>query len=195
MVKPVSIDELLQRVGSQPDGNVWLAIVVAPSDSNEIVEDLKETINIFTECEVGVISGEGGTLDLIRKVEQTTEDYLLVWGFKSWNRDNWREFDYARSRLTRKRGGVLLLSSESVKALFTHSPNFASWLGSRVYRFDKDREFLTTDERQARLSLLREWSGLSDSEVIELAQARKLPPAPEYGEWLVLLNREDLIER
>ncbi len=195
MIKSVSIDELLQRVGSQPDGNVWLAIVVAPSDSNEVVEDLKETINIFTECEVGLVSGEGGTLDLIRHVEQATEDYLLLWRFESWNRDNWREFDYARSRLTRKRGGVLVLSSESVKALITYAPNFTSWLGSRVYRFDKDREFLTTDERQARLAALREWSGLSDLKVIELAEAHKLPLTPEYGEWLVLLNREDLIER
>ena len=88
-----------------------------------------------------------------------------------------------------------MLSSESLKALFTYAPNFVSWLGARVYRFDKDREFLTTDERQARLSALREGLGLSDSQVIELAQARKLPLAPEYGEWLVLLNREDLIER
>lgn len=195
MLRSISLDDFLQRIGSQPNGNVWSAIVVESSYLSEVIEDLKEMIGIFTECDLGVISGENGATALIISVEQATEDYLLLSDFESWSQDNWREFDYARSRLAKKRGGVLVLSLESIGVLSRFAPNFASWLGSRVYLLDKDREFLTIDERQGRLLALQEWLGLSNSEVIELAEAHKLPPDPEYGEWLVLLNREDLIER
>jgi hypothetical protein len=84
---------------------------------------------------------------------------------------------------------------EATKTLLNYAPNFASWLGSRIFRLILGVELLTTEERQARLSALREWSGKSDSEVIALAELHKLPSDPEYGEWLILLEREDLIER
>ncbi|HBE18708.1 MAG TPA: ABC transporter permease [Cyanobacteria bacterium UBA11149] len=195
MIRSISLDDFLQRVGSQPNGNVWSAIVVSSSYLSEVIEDLKETIGIFTECEIGVISGKNGATNLIISVENTAEDYLVLYDLESWNRDNWREFDYARSRLAKKRGGVLVLASESIESLSRFAPNFASWLGSRIYLFDRGRELLTADERQERLLALQEYLGLSNSEVIELAKAHKLPSDPEYGEWLILLNREDLIER
>ncbi|NEP01898.1 MAG: ABC transporter permease [Symploca sp. SIO2E9] len=196
MIKSVSIDEFLQRVSSQSESNIWSALVVTPSDFDEVIEHLREIISIFVECEVIDISGKDGVSNLIEKVQEASEDYLILWDFESWNRENWPEFDYARSWLDKhKRGGVLVLSPKSAGAMFNYAPNIASWLGSRVYDVNKNSELLTEEEQETRLSALREWFGLSDSEVIELGEARKLPLDPEYGEWLVLLDREDLIER
>lgn len=194
--KSVSIDELLQRVGLQPKGNIWSAIAVDFSSLEETVEELQETIEVFVECEVGIISGKTGTIDLIKQLQEASEEYLILCDLESWNREDWQQFDGFRSWLDREKyGGILLLSPESLQQMLKYAPNFSSWLGSRVYDLQKGGEFLNLDEREQRLSALREWSGLSDSEVIESAKLHQLPTDPEYGEWLILLDRGDLIER
>ncbi|MGJ5675803.1 MAG: hypothetical protein ACR9NN_19660 [Nostochopsis sp.] len=195
MLKSISIDEFLQRIGSQPNGNVWSVLVVSYSDSDELVEELKDTISIFTECDVGVIYTKNEVSITVDKIQKYSEDYLIIWNFEDWSDRNWRTFDQMRSRLAKKRGVVLVLSQKSVKYMFTYAPNIVSWIGSRVYTLAKDTELLTKEERQRKLLTLHEWSGLSDREIIELAELRQLPPDPEYGEWLVLLGREDLIGR
>jgi hypothetical protein len=56
-------------------------------------------------------------------------------------------------------------------------------------------EILTESESQQRLAALQQSTGKTDAEVIRLAEAGQLPRDPEYGEWLVLLDRGDLLER
>ncbi|MGD2183316.1 ABC transporter permease [Lusitaniella coriacea] len=192
----MSIDELLQRVSLQSKSNTWSAIAVVFSSLEEMVEELQEMIEIFVECEVGVISGKTGTIDLVEQLQNAPEEYLILYDFEYWNRENWQQFDGFRSRLDREKyGGILVFSPESLQKMLKYAPNLLSWLGSRVYDFQKGKEFLNSDEREQRLSTLREWSGLSDSEVIEYAELHQLPTDPEYGEWLILLDRGDLIER
>jgi hypothetical protein len=190
-----STDTLLQKLGAQPDGNIWTVLVVETLDIDEVVEELSETISIFSECEVKVISARNGGFNLVSQIEESSEDYILAWFFEGWNSEDWYILDSARSQLTKKRGGILILPSTSAKMMMNSAPNFCSWIGSRIYALAKDSEFLTDQEREIRLSTLREWSGRSDAEVIASAESRQLPPTPEYGEWLVLLGRGDLIER
>jgi hypothetical protein len=193
--KLVSIDEFLQRIGSQPaEGNTWSALITSSLDFQDLVDDLKETLTIFAECEIGCLSAEDGANILTDKI-QNTEDYLILWNFEKWDKNNWYQLDCMRSSLIKKRGVVLILSPESAKTMFSYAPNIVSWLGSRVYSFLKDTELLSAEEIQERLATLREWSGLTDSQVIEMAEARTLPPEPEFAEWLVLLERGDLIEQ
>lgn len=195
VIKSLSIDEFLQRVGSQPNGNIWSVLVTQDANNQELVEELQESLGIFTECEVGVISASDNVNSVVDNIQESVEDYLIIWDLEDWLEGNWREFDQMRSRLLKKRGVVLILSSASVEKMFSDAPNLVSWIGSRVYGFIKNSELLSEEERQIRLSALREWSGLSDSRLIELAEAHNLPLEPEYGEWLVLLGREDLIGR
>lgn len=195
-IKSISTDELLQRVGAQPEANIWLTTIVSPPDFDKAIDELREMLNIFIECDIGVISGDQGVINLIDRVINATQGYLLLRDFELWRREDWQKFDAFRSELDqKKRGGILILSLEATKIMLNYAPNFASWLGSRIFRLILDLELLTPEESQARLSALRAWSGKSDFEVIALAEECKLPPDPEYGEWLVLLNREDLIER
>ena len=44
-----------------------------------------------------------------------------------------------------------------------------------------------------RLESLRQWSGMTDEEVITRAEQGTLPGDPPYAEWLVLLGRGDLL--
>jgi hypothetical protein len=190
----VSIDEFLQRIGSQPtSGNTWSALITSNLDSQQLVDDLQETLSIFAECEVGCFSANSETNTLVDKIINTTEDYLILWNFEKWDKNNWYEFDCMRSSLMTKRGLVLILSPESAKTMFSYAPNIVSWLGFRVYSFLKDTELLSFEETQERLATLREWSGLADSQIVEMAEKRTLPSEPEYAEWLVLLERGDLI--
>jgi hypothetical protein len=190
-----STDKLLQKLGTQPNSNIWTVLIVETSDTDEVVEELGETISIFVECQIKVMSAKNGAFELIEQIVKSSEDYLLLWNFEAWNCEDWYRLDACRSSLSKPRGGMLVLSSASAEIMLNCAPNFCSWVGSRVYALAKDSEFLTDPEREIRLSTLREWSGLSDAEVIASAESHQLPPIPEYGEWLVLLGRGDLIER
>jgi hypothetical protein len=55
-------------------------------------------------------------------------------------------------------------------------------------------EILTKASLQ-RLEALPQFTGKTDLDVMHLAGTGQLPTDPEYGEWLVLLGRGDLIER
>ncbi|MDJ0615545.1 MAG: hypothetical protein QNJ63_02160 [Calothrix sp. MO_192.B10] len=194
-IKSISIDEFLQRVGSQPHGNIWSVLVTPNSDNYEVVEELEETLSIFTESEVGIISANVPVNIIVDNIKKSAENYLIIYKFENWNNHNWREFDQMRSRLFKKFGVVLVMSQETVKNMFTNAPNIVSWIGSRVYKFAQGMELLTEEECKTRLLALQEWSGYSNTKVIELAESQQLPSDPEYGEWLVLLGREDLIGR
>ena len=194
LIKSLSIDEFLKRINPQPEqGNTCSALITSSLNSQQLVEDLQETLNLFPECEVGCFSANDKTNTLVQQIKNATEDYLILWNFEQWDKNNWYEFDCMRSSLMRKRGLVLILSLESAKTMFSYAPNIVSWLGFRVYSFLKDTELLSFEEIQERLATLREWSGLTDSQIIEMAETRTLPPEPEYAEWLVLLERGDLI--
>ena len=194
-INSISIDELLQRVASQPNGNIWSVIVTVNSDKQDLVEELEETISIFTECEVGIISADNKVDNIVNEIQSASEYYLIIWNFETWDNHSWRKFDQMRSRLMKQRGVVLVLSETTVNKMFIDAPNIVSWIGSRVYELKENTEFLTEEERHGRLLELQQWSGYSNNKVVELAKYQQLPPDPEYGEWLVLLGREDLIGR
>lgn len=194
-IRSISIDEFLQRVGSQPNGNIWSVLVTSNLNNEELVEELEEMLSIFTECEVETISSDNAIDNIVNKIQESSENYLIIWNFEKWGDRDWRKFDQMRSRLIKKRGVVLVLSEMTVDKMFIDAPNIVSWIGSRVYELTENTELLTEEERQERLLELQKWSGYSNTKVIELAQSQQLPPDPEYGEWLVLLDREDLIGR
>jgi hypothetical protein len=196
MDKLASVDELLQRIGSRPDGNIWMILVASIDDIESIVTDLQDTIEIFSECGTGNISGKSGARNLISQISETSEEYFLLWQLEAWDNNEWKIFDALRSRLDKEsKGGLLVISEQANNLMIHNAPNFVSWLGARIYYLHKDAEILSDQECEQRLSALQEWSGQTNEEIIALAENRQLPTDPEYGEWLILLNRGDLLER
>ena len=192
-----SLDEFLQRNGELLDSNIWIVLVVDIDDIESIATELQDTMEIFSECNTGSISGKSGARALINQISEASEEYFLLWKLDDWDNNEWKIFDALRSRLDKKgRKGGLLIISEQANYLMLHSaPNFASWLGARIYYLQKDAEMLSDEECDRRLSALQEWSGQTNEDVITLAENHQLPTDPEYGEWLILLNRGDLLER
>jgi hypothetical protein len=196
MDKLSSVDELLQRIGSRPDGNIWMILVVDINDIESIVADLQDTIEIFSECITVTISGESGARALINQISEASEEYFLLWKLYDWDNNEWKIFDALRSRLDKgNKGGLIVLSEQANGFMIHNAPNFVSWLGARIYYLQKDAEILSDEECDRRLAALQEWTGKTNDEVIALAENRQLPTDPEYGEWLILLNRGDLLER
>ncbi|NJM44870.1 MAG: ABC transporter permease [Alkalinema sp. RU_4_3] len=192
----LSIDELLQRVGAQPeDGNVWFVLTLPFAHHGALAEDLGDVLEIFTESSVGKLSGHDGVLPLVASIASTDAASLILSGFEQWTMQDWRQLDALRSNLTVQRNAFLLLSEMATSIVLNYAPNLASWIGVRVYPFTYGTEFLTVEEQEDRLVGLRSWAGKTDDEIIALAESHQLSPEPEYGEWLVLLGRGDLIER
>jgi hypothetical protein len=191
-----SIDELLQRVGTQPEnGNVWFVLTLPLENHADLAEDLGDVLAIFTESSVGSRSGSDGVVPFVESIGSTDAASLILSGFEQWTIQDWRHLDALRSNLAVQRNAFLLLSEAATSLILNHAPNLASWIGGRVYPFTYGTEFLNVDEQEERLVDLRSWSGKTDDEIIALAESHQLSPEPEYGEWLVLLGRGDLIER
>jgi hypothetical protein len=189
-----SLDEILQRLSSLPNANFWSAIVTAPEQQQQALTELEESIPIFIDEAVTVIAITPDIEALIDAV-RSSESYILLWQFDIWQTEQWQQFDYARSRFSHDKGGLLLLTPHSAAQFQTYAPNFASWIGSRVYEIQLGLEILTEAESQERLKALQQFTKKTDAEVIHLAETGQLPTDPEYGEWLVLLGRGDLLER
>jgi hypothetical protein len=189
-----SLDEILQRISSLPNANFWSVLVTAPEQQHQALTELEESIPIFIDAAIKTIAVDLRIEVLIQAV-RSSEDYILLWQFDSWQPEQWQQFDYTRSRFSHDKGGILLLTPNSAKQFQTYAPNFASWVGSRVYELQLGLEILTEAESQQRLEALQQFTGKTDLEVIRLAETGQLPTDPEYGEWLVLLGRGDLLER
>jgi hypothetical protein len=189
----ITVYELLPRIAAQSEGNTWLGVIVESQEIDQAAEELTDGIEIFAECLVQNIDVSNIKTKFLDCMDPET-DYIVLRGFSSWDNTDWQQLDYKRNILDdEKRGGLLVLSQQSVKSLLIYAPNFSSWIGGRVFKLMLGSELLTDEECEQRLATLREWKGLTDEEVIALAEAKKMPRDPEYGEWLILLNRGDLI--
>ncbi|HAO11966.1 MAG TPA: hypothetical protein DCQ51_12530, partial [Planktothrix sp. UBA8407] len=60
MITSISLDEILQRISTYPQSNIWLAIVANNSEHQELIQNLEETLSIFTGYNVVAISGQEG---------------------------------------------------------------------------------------------------------------------------------------
>jgi hypothetical protein len=177
-----SLDEFLQRNGGLIDSNIWMVLVVDINDIDLIATDLQDTIEIFSECTTGTISGKFGARSLISQISEASEEYLLLWQLDTWDNNEWKIFDALRSRLDKgNKGGLLIISEQANNLMIHNSPNFVSWLGARIYYLQKDAEILSDEECDQRLAALQEWTGKTNDEVIALAESRQLPTDPEYG--------------
>jgi hypothetical protein len=190
----VSCDEILQRIYSLPKRNIWASLVVRSEQLNIALEEIEETLPIFIDGDFRALEVTLDLEDLIRKVREA-DDYVLLWNFEQWGIQQWQEFDYDRSRFDRPNGGILLLTPSSANAFQKYAPNFASWVGSKVYDIELGTEILSEEALQQRLETLQAWSQKTNDEIIQLAEAGQLIVDPVYSEWLVLLGRGDLVER
>jgi hypothetical protein len=189
----ISSDEILQRIYSLPQCNSWSVLSCASGHQSAALEELEEVLPIFLDVPVRFLEVDQ-ELDSLIKILQSSDDYVVLWKFHQWDKAKWQKWDYDRSRLERPNGGLLLLTPESAVDLQQYAPNFASWVGTKMYNLELGTENLTDVEVQRRLETLQMQFNQTNDEVIRLAERGELPSELVYGEWLILLDRGDLIE-
>jgi hypothetical protein len=206
MFKKITVQEILSNIRVQPNRNTWSVLVIDNDDIVEALEELTDGIEVFIERSVESINVEEKKDSFNTKNKNNPRDideifnpdidYFLLWDFDKWTDAQWRKLDYLRSRLNNeKRCGLLIMSEQAAEKMIANAPNFSSWIDGKIFNLVLGAEMLTPEECESRLVALRDWTGLSDHEVIKKAESHQLPYDPEYSEWLILLGRGDLIER
>lgn len=191
---PTDLSLLAARLASAGVSGLWTALLLqADDDVERIADELAEAVREVAGVEALRVRVNVDAPDLVHEV-QRTESLLVISGLDALTPADWQRLDLLRSALRREAGVALVASRGAFEQLERHAPNLLSWF-TTVYELDEAAGVLTDDERRERIAALERWSGLSSAEAIARAESGKLPADPEYREWLVLLDRGDLLAR
>jgi hypothetical protein len=188
----IGAGELASQIRSEYGNGTWMC-VVAPEE---------RLVTITNEIEHALLVGNSKSviIQLNRSVKPLVDaphDVLvLVGGFNTLSDDEWQHLDQLRStRLIRNQPALLMMSPASMQHLMRLAPNMASIVGGQFFHFQEHAERLTDEERTYRLADLRFHFDKTDDDIIEMARTGAPMDEPAYAEWLVLLNRGDLLQR
>lgn len=130
--------------------------------------------------------------DLKRLLAEPDSDCIALIGLENWGSEQWQALDVNRNALDRPGPILLCLTTDAADALARFAPNVRSYLGS-FHVIGLDQSGMDKEEVERRLDSLRTLYGLTDQQVIEKVQDGTLPPGAHFVEWLILLDRGDLV--
>jgi hypothetical protein len=186
--------ELAMHVIARSVPGAWLVLLVTKSHEPRAAARVAQEIELMGGAAVTRIEPRDA-LEFARHLHEARSGPIVVSAVDDFPEDEWARLDRLRTQLEHDGCIVLVVSEAAFGRVMRAAPNLASWLGGFVQRWDPTAELLSPEEKEERLKALREWSGRSDRDVIELAEQGELPVDPEYAEWLVLLGRGDLLGR
>jgi len=187
-LKSVGRFELAAVIALSNDTGAWM--VVGADDPRVEGEDLAREIAAVTMTSVEVVMIDEPTQ--LGALSSATRDRTIV--FVAVEGAERLPLDEQRSVLKRDRSATLVMPIKALAGLATRSPHFTSWIGSEVHVVAEDR-FLDQESRNSRLAALRTKYGMSDHELIASTTAGRAPEDPEIAEWLVLIERGDLLQK
>jgi hypothetical protein len=172
----------------------WTAVVCDRERLNEVRDELRDEIEFAFESSdstITVLDASEGTDSIVRHLTQrSSKDVVLVFNTETLDTSARQRLDSARTLFEGGPRVVFVMSEPALDALARDAPHVWSWVGPRVFSVDPMSGRLDV---QARLESLRQGTGLTDDEVVRRAQAGELPADPVHAEWLLLLDRGDLI--
>lgn len=189
----IAPSSLALRVVSRSGNGDWL-LLVTRAQLGQPIDDLVENMRAFGS-HPSTIDMTGHSIEKFIDSIATSQrgTVLLVYGLDGLTEEDWHHIDLLRSRLLGAGTIVLLVSLVTAERISRNAPNLSSWIGGSIWALDPAADSLSDDERSKRLKALRRWARLTDEEVIRRAEDRSLPDDPEYTEWLILLDRADLV--
>ena len=174
--------------------HTWAGLVVPDTESIELFTgDLAEELTAQTGVCSRVIDVTTLTVgDVITQVQADGSDCVMLSHFEPWTSGQWKALDTDRDSLLRQGPVVFVLSPVSAALLSRSASNLRSFLGP-LHSAGFDSSNMSDTERNYRLSELRQFYGLSDEEIVAAADAKTLAPEPHFVEWLMLMDRGDLV--
>jgi hypothetical protein len=186
--------EFAVRVSLSHGTGAWL-VLLAPAIQHVdwLCSDLAQAMRMTSDIPVQLLRAPRAATDIAETARTRPADALVVGGLDDFTEADWRHLDEARSRLQRTGSVVLVLTPAAAGSLERSAPHLASWLGASARSWDPSTEELSPAQRTERIATLERWSGKKSAEIVKLAEEGRLPPDPEYREWLVLIGRGDLV--
>ena len=167
-------------------------MLLRPQDE-EMFRELNDELRVQLDVGPRVIEASGIDGDQLRELLlDPPDDIVLVKALEAWSDSAFRSLDINRSKLERPGFVILWIARSGAERLLRYAPNLASWIGGSAFDIDPDLGLMTDEERRTRLAEMSRHYKLNDEDVIRMAQSGKLPSAPHFTEWLILLGRSDL---
>ena len=126
-------------------------------------------------------------------LESPADDPVLIADLDGVDAEAWSALDVNRSGLAREGAVILWLSSYGLANLSRFAPNLRSFVGGSIFPLSPDGSTLTPEERASRIAELEDHFRMTSEQAIAQALAGTQPPDPLFVEWLVLLDRGDLV--
>lgn len=191
--RTLGIGELALRIAARPGRGDWFVLLVSEGQSETVADALLEELSALQAETVIKMHRPADASEWARRSQEARNAVLLVSGLEGFSEDEWRHMDLLRSQFQREAAIVLFLEAAAAARLQRRAPNLMSWIGGSVWTLAPDAESLSAEERETRLQSLRQWASMTDQQLLGLAERGQLPADPAYAEWLVLLDRGDLL--
>src|SRR5262245_2321650 len=170
-------------------GNTWF-VVLGPDDSIAgFIADLSASLSRT----VRVVTGAGSMDELLTALASPADDPVLIADLDGLDVGAWSALDVNRSGLAREGAVVLWLSSNGLAHLSHFAPNLRSFVGGSIFPLSLDGSTLTSEERASRIAEMEDHFRMTSEQAIAQAVAGTQPSDPLFVEWLVLLDRGDLV--
>ncbi|MCX4242101.1 hypothetical protein [Paraliomyxa miuraensis] len=178
--------ELASRIALDETTGSWFVVGIEDEQRASL---LAEDIESLVDYEIAIVQVADRELLVAASREHASRLVLLhaTEGLESLHLDD------VRSLLQRDHAAVLAVLPAELAHLASIAPHFASWAGNRVFLVEDDR-FLDEEAREKRLEALRTHYGMSDEQFLAEVEFAELALEPDHAEWLVLLDRSDLLE-
>jgi hypothetical protein len=188
-----TLSQIVRRAGLRASDG-WIGIITPIEPDTDRVVSLREEAEIQALPVPEVITvGEMEPFALGQLIQSRGDSSLLLTGFDSWSPSRWKAADLNRNTWLRG-GGVtwLVLGPTGASRMAGNAPNLRSVLGSFLVLSPNGDE-MGAEEVARRLEDLRAHYNRTDAAVIQAASDGKLELSPHMVEWLILLDRGDLV--
>jgi hypothetical protein len=173
-------------------GNTWV-VVLGPDTTNDSIAGFIADLSASLSRTVRVVTGAASMDGLLTALATPADDPVLIADLDGVDAEAWSALDINRSGLAREGAVILWLSSYGLANLSRSAPNLRSFVGGSIFPLSRDGSTLTPEERASRIAELEDRFRMTSEQAIAQAVAGIQPSDPLFVEWLVLLDRGDLV--
>ena len=172
----------------------WFVVLKPTAEVEAALDAFVAEFSAFLGEQVRIIHGLNRSLEGLRSdLNDPENDPVVISDLDQADANFWSALDINRSSLVRLGPVILWLSSVGLTSLCGHAPNIRSFVGGSIVYLGIHGDVMTASERHQRISELESHFKITSADVIIRAKSGTLPTEPHFIEWLVLLNRGDLV--
>ena len=172
----------------------WFVVLKPASVVESALENFLAELSSVLGQQVRVVRCGAVTLEKLRaNLNEPGGDPVLIPDLDQVEAGHWSTLDINRSGFSRTGPILLWLSSVGLTGLCEYAPNLRSFIGGSIFYLGQSGEAMTEEERKQRIADLESHFRTTSAEVVHRAELGTLPTEPHFVEWLVLLDRGDLV--